>query len=350
MAQGESGSDNLFHLPKHQQCAVHTLNLVATKDAEEALNNKVFKAVSRKVFSKCQALWNKQSQSTLAADEIRDKCAQMFSVPIVTRWNSMYRAMESVRNHLEKSCDHLDSLFEALKIPKFQDNEIEFISEYCSVYKPLAQALDILQGEKNIHLGYLLPTITILTEKLRQGLENARDCRPLLEALLGGLEKRFGHLLQDETLLISSACHPKFKLTWLKNEESKRDARASLILEVEKIHPKEISAESQTSEILEDDDFFSSVTPRSNLACEVVDQFLSMKDQSLGSLKIFPSLEKVFRKFNTVLPSSAPVERLFSVGGSLFRPNRHRMSDAHFEQQLLLKVNQKISAKSISLN
>ncbi len=339
-ASENEDQDQIFHLPKPQQCAVHTLNLVATKDSEKALENKPFKVISRRVFSKCQALWNKQSRSTLAADEIRAKCTQMFSVPIMIRWNSMYKAMESVKDHISNSKDNLDSLFAALKIPKLQRADIDFIEEYCQVYKPLAQALDILQGEENIHLGYLLPTISILKEKLQQKMTTAKECGSLIEALLRGLEKRFDHFFEDETILILSASHPKFKLTWMRNEETRQRARQLLIKEVEKNRPTETSTEKTIAEEKEDD-FFSSAKPDSELSSDIVDQFFATKSQSLQTLKIFPEILKVFRKYNTVLPSSAPVERLFSFGGAIFRPNRHRMSDDHFEKQLLLKANRK---------
>ncbi|CAI6370715.1 unnamed protein product [Macrosiphum euphorbiae] len=37
--------------------------------------------------------------------------------------------------------------------------EISFLQEYCNVMKPISRALDILQGDKNVSLGYLHPTI-----------------------------------------------------------------------------------------------------------------------------------------------------------------------------------------------
>ena len=50
-------------------------------------------------------------------------------------------------------------------------------------------------------------------------------------------------------------------------------------------------------------------------------------------------LKKLFIQYNTTLPSSAAVERLFSLGKDILKPKRCRLSDEHFEMLAFLKGN-----------
>jgi len=49
----------------------------------------------------------------------------------------------------------------------------------------------------------------------------------------------------------------------------------------------------------------------------------------------------VFVKYHTSVPSSAPVERLFSQAGLILTPRRNELSDESFET--LLKKNKKFA-------
>ena len=77
-----------FRLPKHIRCAAHTLNLLATTDTQNfQKQNQTFKAISHRVFSKCQLLFNKQNQSSLSGDKIKNILGRYLITPNDTRYS-----------------------------------------------------------------------------------------------------------------------------------------------------------------------------------------------------------------------------------------------------------------------
>lgn len=58
-------------------------------------------------------------------------------------------------------------------------------------------------------------------------------------------------------------------------------------------------------------------------------------------LKQVPNYKENFLKYNTTIPSSAPVERLFSLGGLVLTSKQNRLTDARFEKILLMQYNKK---------
>jgi len=57
--------------------------------------------------------------------------------------------------------------------------------------KPLARALDILQTESGMYMGYLLPVLKTLQEKMEKFNKNGFTyCQSLITAIQQGLNKR----------------------------------------------------------------------------------------------------------------------------------------------------------------
>jgi len=83
----------------------------------------------------------------------------------------------------------------------------------------LAQALDVLQGNQNASLGFVLPTLKLLKTKLN-GVPLSLT-KPLHEALLDGINTRFSHVFNDTEFLLAAVSHPKFKLYWIDDAELK---------------------------------------------------------------------------------------------------------------------------------
>jgi len=67
--------------------------------------------------------------------------------------------------------------------------------------------------------------------------------------------------------------------------------------------------------------------------------YLSDSDRSFDMLSRYPKMKAVFIKYSTPVPSSAPVERLFSVASIILSKHRSRLSDEIFEKLLLLRQN-----------
>ena len=157
-------SDETYSLPPHLRCASHTLNLISKNDLEKWLtSNNECKAVYRSALAKCTALWTKTSRSTVASDQVEDVLKRKLIIPTATRWNSTHDALSLVT---EIPIRDLNTIFSRLSIKGITEREYQFLKEYCAVSRPLAAALDILQGEDDCYYGTLLPTLEILMSKL----------------------------------------------------------------------------------------------------------------------------------------------------------------------------------------
>jgi len=58
-------------LPPHQRCAAHPMNLIASVDIQDVEKDLAHRTISKNVFKKCQAIFNKQNRFTLSADIIK---------------------------------------------------------------------------------------------------------------------------------------------------------------------------------------------------------------------------------------------------------------------------------------
>jgi hypothetical protein len=262
--------------------------------------------------------------------------------------------------------DKLLSLMSSFKnVEPFTEDDIIFLREYEHVMSSVANALDRIQGEKHAYLGCLVPIITLTHSKL---VELSTDgsiihCRPLVEALISGLEKRLMRVREDKEYQLATAFHPRFKLAWLNSFPEESDYRQytprvreqMLIAIVEALgESTDESNEGMVEEEEEDDDPFIRELFRSSdrrmtsersvrsKAESILLEWLDSKTVWEYSWETFlkkPVLMSLFVKYNTAIPSSAAVERFFSIGKNILRPQRCALSDSNFNTLMFLTGN-----------
>ena len=141
------------------------------------------------------------------------------SRPGDTRWNSLYDSLKQILKNKKKNCELFEAL--GLKNSMLKDSEYIYIDEHLKCVGPLAEALDILQGENNMFYGFVLPVIFSLRCKVQNLLLNDwKYCEPLVDSILTSITKRFSNLVNLNTIeadnaAIAALSHPKFKNRWL---------------------------------------------------------------------------------------------------------------------------------------
>ncbi len=93
-----------------------------------------------------------------------------------------------------------------------------FLAEYAAVMKPVAMALNILQGETSVHMGFLLPTLHQLQDKLKKLELTCKVCGPPIDALQDGIQKCFGEIMKEPELIAAAILLPKFRTSWTTEE------------------------------------------------------------------------------------------------------------------------------------
>lgn len=357
-------NDIIYNLPPHWKCACHLLNLVAVNSLAKTKSNTdtdgILHKVSVQTFSKLTAVWNKQNRSVTACEKIKNAIGSFLVTPVDTRWNSMYDAVSKVNDILcapemdtkfDKLCDNLD-------IKRLQPIHKKFVSEYVRVLQPICSAIDILQGDREVGLGHLVPTLLVVKTQLRGLLETTGNdqltlCIPIIHCLLNDIESRFAKMCASDDSQLAAVVNPKFKLDWVECDTHKatltmllkRRANSVSIRELSTVKTSTTEQKSCTSpSSATAKSFFATLAAKrksegaGNKVDEEVMQYLSDSSTDLSSLSLYPRIRKLYISLNTGLPASAAVERLFSLGGRVFSPLRSKLSSDHFEMMVFLRA------------
>lgn len=324
----------------------YTLSYVATFDFESLLDAyEVIARIHESSMFKCNALWN--SCSKRKVKELISRIAERSLLcPCVSSWKSFYDAVKTLVDIKDK----LPEVCEELKVEEFMPEELEYLETFTVVMHPIAAAIETLRNE-SVYFGCVLPTLLTIKMKLEEMRKCENTISPVIaEYLLQAFSARFDRYLKLDMseicvrqAALAAVSHPKLKLRWISNP--------SKVVEIKRIFVEECSVlgiETEANiEDVEDDDFFAACLKsnegssvkneiKSSLELEVL-RFLESKDKSMEMLNSYPSVKLVFTKYNTLLTSTEPVEKLFSFE-TLLRHERTAKAK-ELEVYLFLKGN-----------
>ena len=344
--------DELSTICEHVPCFAHTIQLVIKDGFKEAGN-------ITKVLSKVSTIVSYAKRSTTAADLL--ECEKKLKTANTTRWNSQLQMIRSVLRIPAQTLNALDTTHLSTYDRKILEDLIEILT-------PFETATHCVQGEKIVTSSMAVPCVRVLKETMLS-LSQKYSSR-FVAALQASVEKRLTRYENCDAFLIASALDPRFKLKWCTSSEVD-SLKSNLIRKIKEANPStdiQVNSQSEctpssgvpstsTGQKKQSLTFFDTLmnNSRAQAPCSVenvetiVEKYLSepclpQEENPLHFWKThseeYLCITKIVPRYLCIPASSAPIERIFSFAGKIFRPERCRLNDKTFETLMFLKCNQ----------
>ncbi|XP_041829882.1 uncharacterized protein zgc:161969 isoform X1 [Melanotaenia boesemani] len=343
----EQEQDMLLFLPSVQRCASHILDQIVTEDFWQAMSQGPMCQLHYSSMAKVFSIWSKCHHLQVGMDAAEEIGKMPLVVPSVIRWNVEYCAVQKIVSLSERE---LTELCARLEVGHLQPEEMAFLKEYVTVFHPLAFALELFQAEQKCYLGLVIPTVLSLKNKLKEQKDTASFFNDVINSIVIAIDVRFQELFASTEAKIATATTPQFRLWWM--AASEREEMCSLLAtEASQMDPcnvTEANTSRNLSTIKSEDDFFSYGSAKTSTqiqqwgVMEEIRKYVEGTGKSLECLQDFPRVKQLFLKYNTTLPSTAPVQRLFSQKGNLVTSQRNFLTDDYFERIQLLRYNSNV--------
>ena len=339
--------DDLYQIkPKHYPCFAHTIQLVIKDGLANADQIK-------RVLGKASRLVNHVRHSTLAS-ELFENVGRLQTAN-VTRWNSQLTMLKSLLKVSNSSAmQQLDYN------GKLNVHELNIVKDIIEILTPFKWATDLTQGQNVVTVSYILPVIRGLRIEMNNLCQkyNSR----FTTTLKASFERRMFKYENEEIFKFAAVLDPRWKMAWCTEDESVElkhiilekarsesdDVRPSIeetTTASEEPPPKKVS---KLFEFMQARAGASTLQSENDPVLHQLEEYLSSanldeKEKPLTFWKEkeldFPQLAKLAGHYLQTPASSGPVERLFSIGGKIFRPERCRLSDVMFEKLMFIRCN-----------
>jgi hypothetical protein len=339
---------------EHHGCFAHKLQLVIHDGFKKA-------AQIKRIIRKCSKIVSHTRKSTIAAETLEyNKTLQPANA---TRWNSQLKMLQSI---LSIPTDKLEALDD---VPKLSAYECNLIKELIDILIPFNDATEFAQVESYPSAGYVLPCIRGLEHHLNTITTKYHSM--FVHELKQSLSKRMTVYETKNDYVLAAVLDPRFKMLWCRDSNDKK-----LVKDIVKNELAQIASSLDDGELScynENDDCTPSPTSKKrktifsfmNIDCDMetdegdisnyeieLKKYLEepCEDEQKCPLmywkrqqRIYPILTQASLNVLGIPASSAPVERLFSVAGKVFRLERCRLTDETFQKLMFIRCNAKFS-------
>ena len=280
-------------------------------------------------------------------------------VPRRSNWNSFYSAVNSI---LANDLATLNRLFDRLQVAPLSPIEYAFLTDFCHVFDPVSRLLEYLQQSSAGFYGALIPALLSTRQRLLR-LVDLTYCVAYRNKLVDQLNTTFADYVQlkCETAVIAAVTHPYFKFRWLEPGCSiTTDTLTETIYHrLVELHRADLVKDPNTSASggkynngKDTERFFAYEAPpqtdqwTNDALWRELNNYLADSSTSLSSLAKYPMVSLMFRKYNSTLASSAPVECLFDFAA--YTSDNGKLRDSRFSQYVFLNANRHFSARHSS--
>lgn len=330
-------------LPTHSRCYAHSLQLVVKDGLKECSPH------LKTIITKASNIVSFVRKSVNATEILEDE--NKLQASNTTRWNSQLYMLRSILKVPEEKLNMTDCKY------KLSSYERKLLNELCTILEPFEKATLLVQKEISVSGSLTIPVTLGLKHQVSQ-ISVAYSSK-MVHTLSDSINTRLSQFESDECYILASLLDPRFKIRWCETEKVDKyvDILKHKVKQMSSSVDVDLDGCSPPGKKIKTEDFFSFMpsTPsrkrhRSVLISEVDDYLAEpctdMSDNPLAFWQInankFPHLSNLAIRHLAIPATSAPVERLFSIAGKLFRPERCRLNDKTVEQLMMIKCNSNI--------
>ena len=333
-ASVERDADVFRFIPGHFGCFCHTIQLIVKDALKEA-------AAINKVIAKMSRLVKHVRHSTIASELLEDDYKLVTAC--APRWNTQLAMLRSVLKLKSSSLDKLDSEIRPTKY------ELKLMSEVTDMLSPFETATLQAEGQNKVTASLVIVCIRCLKMELAE-LSEKYDSR-FVSTLQASTKTRLSRYESLAVFTHASALDPRWKLNWATEIQQSLITKATALLVPEHIEPDDTAPPpAKKTKLFRHLPSTTSVMSTSSTlsVATQVQTYLTEPclEEDADPLRFwrnrsgdFPQLATLACRYLSVPASSAPVERIFSIAGKIFRPDRCSLSDKRFEHLMFVRTN-----------